>query len=53
MSTPAMRLAVDHVFAPAVRLSIAAAMVIAKPVHREIFTFFGFGRPLQRNVNKE
>src|SRR5664279_3486217 len=24
-----------------------------KPVHRKLFTFFGFGRPLQRNVNKE
>jgi hypothetical protein len=26
----------------AVRLSIAAAIVIAKPVHRQIFTLFGF-----------
>jgi hypothetical protein len=47
-----MRLAVDRV-ASAVRLSIAAAMVIAKPVDRGLFTIFGFGRPLQRNVNKE
>jgi hypothetical protein len=48
-----MLLALDHAGASAVRHSIAAAMVIAKPVDREIFTFFGFGRPLQRNVNKE
>jgi hypothetical protein len=48
-----MRLALDHAGAPAVRLSIAAAMVIEKPVFRGLFTFFGFGRPLQRNVNKQ
>jgi hypothetical protein len=48
-----MRLVFDHAGAPAVRLSIAAAMVIAKPVFRDLFTFFGFGRLLQRNVNKE
>jgi hypothetical protein len=48
-----MRLALDHAFASAVGLSIAAAMVIAKPVFGELFTFFGFGRPLQRNVKKE
>jgi hypothetical protein len=48
-----MRLAFERAGAFAVRLSIAAAMAIAKPVDGEIFTFFGLGRPLQRNVNKE
>jgi hypothetical protein len=52
MSMPAMRLALDQAVASAVRLSIATAMVIAKPVYRELFTFFALGRPLQRNVNK-
>src|SRR5262245_12016953 len=36
MSTDAMRLGFDHVFGCAVRLSIAAAMVIAKPVKKGI-----------------
>ena len=36
----------------AVRLSIAAAMVIAKPVTKKIFNFSASGRPLQRSVNK-
>jgi len=45
-----MRLALDHACASAVRLSIAAAMVIAKPVFGELFILFG--RALQRNVNK-
>jgi hypothetical protein len=49
----AMWLGFDQAFASAVRLSIAAAMVIAKPVHRELSAFFALGRPLQRNVNKE
>jgi hypothetical protein len=53
MSTLATRFALDHAGVPAVRLSIAAAMVIAKPVYREIFTFFSLGGPLQRNVNKQ
>jgi hypothetical protein len=48
-----MRPAFDHAGASAVRLSIAAAMVIAKPVYKELFTLFSVGRPLQRNVNKE
>jgi hypothetical protein len=48
-----MRLDLDHAFASAVRLSIAAAMVIAKPVDRGLFTFFGVGGLLQRSVNKE
>jgi hypothetical protein len=48
-----MRLVFDRVAASAVRLSIAAAMVIAKPVYRGLFTIFGFGGLLQRNVNKE
>jgi hypothetical protein len=43
----------EHAWASAIRLSIAAAMLIAKSVFKEIFTFFSFGRPLQRNVNKE
>src|SRR5688572_27376134 len=36
MSMPAIRLALDHAFEPAVRSSIAAAMVIAEPVLYEI-----------------
>jgi hypothetical protein len=36
-----MRLAFDHASASAVRLSIAAAMVIAKPVCRKLFVFSG------------
>jgi hypothetical protein len=36
-----MRLAFDHARASAVRLSIAAAMVIAKPVYRKLFIFSG------------
>jgi hypothetical protein len=48
-----MRLVRDRAGAPAVRLSIAAAMVIAKPVYRKLFKFFSFSRPLQRSVNKE
>jgi len=38
-----MRLVFDHTGASAVRLSIAAAMVIAKPVYRKLFTLFTFG----------
>jgi hypothetical protein len=53
MSTPAMQLAFARAGASAVRLSITAAMVIVKPVEREIFTYFGVCRPLQRNVNKQ
>jgi hypothetical protein len=48
-----MRLVFEHAGASAARLSIAAAIVIAKPVYRELFTFLSFGRLLQRNVNKE
>jgi hypothetical protein len=49
----ATRLPLDHAFASAVRLSIAAAMVITKPVHMNFFVFLRFGRALQRKVNKE
>jgi hypothetical protein len=48
-----MRLIRDHAGASAVRLSIAAAMVIANLFAGGLFTIFGLGRPLQRNVNKE
>jgi hypothetical protein len=53
MSTRAMRLVNERAGASAVRPSIAAAMVIAEPVSRELFTVFGLSRPLQRSVNKE
>src|ERR1700731_3088592 len=36
-----MRLDFDHASSSAVRLSIAAAMVIAKPVYGKLFIFFG------------
>src|SRR5260370_14547400 len=36
-----MRLDFDHASSSAVRLSIAAAMVIAKPVYRKLFIFSG------------
>src|SRR3954447_20983216 len=37
-----MRLVLEHGDASAVRLSITAAMVIVKPVHRQLFTFSAF-----------
>jgi hypothetical protein len=53
MSTSAMRLALERAGASAVRLSIAAAMVIAKPVKGEKIKLFSVNRPLQRSVNKK
>jgi hypothetical protein len=55
MSTAAMRLDVDRADASAVRLSITAAMVIAKLVRSAClgdYLAFCFNRPLQRSVNK-
>jgi hypothetical protein len=52
MSMLAMRPEFDHPSRSAVRSSIAAAMVIAKPVLYEIVYNFGVGRPSQGNVNK-
>jgi hypothetical protein len=46
-----IRLAFDRAGASAVRTSMAAAKVIAKPVSKRKFTVFDPG-PLQRNVNK-
>jgi hypothetical protein len=43
-----MRLALDHVFASAVRSSIAAAMVIAEPVLYENCLQFSIWRDLRR-----
>src|SRR5450432_504447 len=40
ISTSAIRLDFDRASAAAVRLSIAAAMLIAKPVFRKLFIFF-------------
>ena len=51
MSTLAMRLALDQRWRLPYRFSIAAAMVIAKPCYKKCYDI-GFGRPLQRNVNK-
>jgi hypothetical protein len=49
-----MRLAFDRAGASAVRRSIAAAMVIAKPVlERKKITQSNVSGPLQRSVNKE
>jgi hypothetical protein len=48
-----MWLAFDRMGASAVRPSIAAAVVIAKPICGKLFTFFDVCRPLQRKVNKE
>jgi hypothetical protein len=47
-----MRRACDRAGASAGRRSIAAAMVIAKPVLWEKLTSFEVNRPLQRSVNK-